>query len=202
MSRHQSSSNSLKTVMEKFFLSAFVIVTFLAYIVHERLTTLPQANNRGGSGTPTPSNGAETVSVSKDSPIVLAATETASVNNEITPASNQADAPSISTDTPTLQPVSTALYKDGTYTGSEADAYYGLVQVQAVIENGKISAVSFLEYPNHRRTSERINLQAMPWLQQEVIQAQTAQVDLISGATLTSEAFVTSLQAALNLAKN
>ena len=47
-----------------------------------------------------------------------------------------------------------------------------------------------------------INNQVMPWLTQEAIQAQSANVDLISGATLTSEGFVTSLQAALQSAKN
>jgi uncharacterized protein with FMN-binding domain len=108
-------------------------------------------------------------------------------------------------ETPTPQPVagnSGARYKDGTYTGSEADAYYGLVQVQAVIQNGQITSVSFLEYPNHRRTSVQINTQVIPWLQQEAIQAQSAQVDLISGATLTSQAFAESLQVALNSARN
>ena len=92
-------------------------------------------------------------------------------------------------------------YKDGVYTGTEVDAYYGLVQVQATIKQGKLADVQFLEYPNDRRTSIRINTIAMPDLQQEAIQAQSAQVDTISGATLTSEAFVQSLQVALSSAK-
>ena len=92
-------------------------------------------------------------------------------------------------------------YKDGTYTGPVTDAYYGNVQVQAVIQNGKITNVQFLDYPHDRRTSQAINAQAMPWLQQEAIQAQSAKVDIISGATLTSEAFAKSLQAALQSAK-
>lgn len=92
--------------------------------------------------------------------------------------------------------------KDGTYTGSEVDAYYGLVKVQATIQGGKITDVQFLEYPNDRRTSVRINSIAVPDLQQEAIQAQTANVDIVSGATLTSEAFIASLQSALDAAKN
>ena len=92
-------------------------------------------------------------------------------------------------------------YKDGTYTGIVADAFYGNVQVQAVIQNGKIATVTFLQYPNDRRTSVMINGQAMPLLTQEAIQAQSAQVDGVSGATQTSRAFIESLTSALNQAK-
>jgi uncharacterized protein with FMN-binding domain len=76
------------------------------------------------------------------------------------------------------------------------------VQVQVVIQNGKIADVKFLDYPHDRRTSQEINAQAMPWLTQEVIQAQSANINAISGATLTSQAFYTSLQAALASASN
>jgi len=79
--------------------------------------------------------------------------------------------------------------------------FYGLVQVKAVIQQGKIADVQFLQYPNDRRTSIRINNIAMPYLVTEAIQAQSAQVDIISGATLTSEAFAESLQSALATAK-
>jgi uncharacterized protein with FMN-binding domain len=62
--------------------------------------------------------------------------------------------------------------------------------------------VQFLQYPSDRRTSQRINSIAMPYLRQEAIQAQSAQVDIISGATLTSEGFQASLQSALQAAHN
>ncbi|MGZ3646383.1 MAG: hypothetical protein ACXVCM_21335 [Ktedonobacteraceae bacterium] len=42
------------------------------------------------------------------------------------------------------------LYKDGSYTGSVADALWGFVQVKAVITHGKITDVQFLQYPNDR----------------------------------------------------
>ena len=86
------------------------------------------------------------------------------------------------------------------YQGSPIDAYYGLVQVQVTVQNGSIQDVQFLQYPNDRRTSQQINSIAMPYLQQEAIQAQSAQVDIISGATLTSEGFIMSLQSALQAA--
>ncbi|HUC95753.1 MAG TPA: FMN-binding protein [Candidatus Saccharimonadia bacterium] len=89
-------------------------------------------------------------------------------------------------------------YKDGTYTGSIANAYYGNVQVAITISGSKITNVKFLQYPNTHSTSVIINQQAMPYLRQEAIQAQSSNVQLISGATFTSQAFVQSLQAALS----
>lgn len=92
-------------------------------------------------------------------------------------------------------------YKNGVYTGSVADAFYGLVQVKATIASGRITDVVFLSYPSDRSTSVYINGQAMPLLTQEAIQAQSANVNIISGATATSGAFRESLAVALSSAK-
>ena len=96
----------------------------------------------------------------------------------------------------------TGTYKDGTYTGSAADAFYGTIQVQATIQNGKITDVQFLQYPNDRDDSIQINQMAMPQLKQEAIQAQSANVDIVSGATDSSQAFMQSLGSALSQAKS
>ena len=98
-------------------------------------------------------------------------------------------------------PPSNTSYKDGAYIGDSADAFYGNVQVQATISGGKITDVQFLQYPNDRGTSVAINSQAMPYLKQEAIAAQSAQVDTISGASQTSNAFRISLASALSKAK-
>lgn len=111
---------------------------------------------------------------------------------------------------PTIQPGYTnnsssqqkSQYKDGTYSGDPADAFYGTIQVQALIQNGKIADIQFLQYPNDRNESIVINTQAIPYLKQEAIQAQSAQVDIVSGATDSSQAFVQSLQSALVKARN
>jgi uncharacterized protein with FMN-binding domain len=92
-------------------------------------------------------------------------------------------------------------FKDGTYTGSVADAQWGYVQAQAVIQGGQITNVRFLQYPNDRGRSIEINQIADPELVQEAIQAQSAQVDLISGATDSSIAFIQSLSDALSQAR-
>ncbi|MFI5265170.1 MAG: FMN-binding protein [Candidatus Levyibacteriota bacterium] len=92
-------------------------------------------------------------------------------------------------------------FKDGTYTGNAADAFYGTIQVQTVISGGKITDVVFLQYPNDRSRSIAINTFAMPNLKQEAITAQSAQVDIVSGATDSSNAFIQSLSSALSQAK-
>ncbi len=92
-------------------------------------------------------------------------------------------------------------YKNGKYTGSVQDAYYGNVQVQAVISNGKLSDVSILQYPNDNSTSQMINSQAIPYLTQEALQAQNANISGVSGASATSPAFIASLTDALSQAK-
>ena len=93
-------------------------------------------------------------------------------------------------------------YKDGTYTGPVADAFYGPLQVAAVIKGGKITDVAFLKVPNDQEESQQVNGRSSPILKQEAIAAQSANVDIVSGATQSSEAFRQSLAAALTRAKS
>jgi uncharacterized protein with FMN-binding domain len=95
----------------------------------------------------------------------------------------------------------TKTYKDGTYTGSVENAYYGNIQVAAVVSGGKLTDVTFLQSPNDNPNSLSVNSQATPVLKQEAISAQSAQVDSVTGATDTSQAFVQSLGSALSQAE-
>lgn len=90
---------------------------------------------------------------------------------------------------------------DGTFDGQTYDAYYGPVQVEVTVQQGQISNVQALQSPNHRRTSVVINNEALPQLMDEAIQAQSAKIDMISGATLTSRAYIASLADALKQAR-
>jgi len=101
---------------------------------------------------------------------------------------------------PSATATSGSLYKDGSYTGSVADAQWGVVQVKSVITNGKITDVQFLQFPNDRSRSIYINSIADPELTSEAIQAQSASVDIVTGATDSSEAFMQSLSDALSQA--
>lgn len=127
-------------------------------------------------------------------------------NNDAAPVvgNNSASSESTNPQTNTSQQItpsaSSGKYKDGTYTGDVTDAFYGNVQVQVTISNGKISDVQFLDYPHDAGTSREINSQAMPLLRQEAITAQSAQVDIVSGASQTSQAFQQSLSSALQKA--
>lgn len=98
--------------------------------------------------------------------------------------------------------LSARAYTDGVYTGPAADAYYGIIQIQALVQGGRLTALKVLKYPNDRRTSVNINRQALPMLRDEAISAQSADVDIISGATLTSKAFIQSLGGALRKASS
>lgn len=89
---------------------------------------------------------------------------------------------------------------DGTFTGPAVDAYYGMVQIQAIVRGGQLVGIKVLQYPSDRRTSVAINRQALPMLRDEAVQAQSANVDIVSGATLTSQAFARSLKGALQQA--
>lgn len=94
---------------------------------------------------------------------------------------------------------STGLYQDGEFTGDSVRAdHWGNVQVTVVIENGAIANFKINDYPHSRSTSQRISQIAIPYLMQEAIQAQSADIDLVSGATPTSQAFIRSLQSALD----
>jgi uncharacterized protein with FMN-binding domain len=180
--------------LQKFAVSAFVVCTFAVYAVHEHL-----ANSDGtiDAATPTPS------SVTQQLPDALQPIPTAPPLASSAP---QAAPPRAAQVKPQAVPTAAAIakgqYRDGTYTGPNIDAFYGYVQVKATVRNGKLSDVQFVKFPNDRRTSVRINAVAVPYLQSEAIKAQSANVDFISGATLTSEAFAQSLQTALNSAKN
>ena len=94
------------------------------------------------------------------------------------------------------------MYKDGSYVSPSVDAYYGNVQIKLVVQSGRISDVQFLDHPKDRDQSVAINNYAMPILRSEVIQAQSASVDMVSGATATSTAFLQALKSVVAQAKN
>jgi uncharacterized protein with FMN-binding domain len=87
-----------------------------------------------------------------------------------------------------------------TVRGPAVSMQWGDIQVTLKVKGKRITDIS-ATYPTERPRSQFINSQAIPWLRQEVLKAQSANVQLIGGATLTSEAYAQSLQAALNSAK-
>jgi len=94
---------------------------------------------------------------------------------------------------------STAKYADGTWTGTEVSEPWGPFEVQVVVSGGKITSVNVVESPGDRHSS-RINNVAVPLLNESTLAKQSANVDMVSGATWTSDSYATSLQAALDKA--
>ena len=90
---------------------------------------------------------------------------------------------------------------NGTFDGSTIDTKYGPVQVEISAAGGKITAVTVLVSPNGDRKSVQINSRAVPALNSETMNAQSASIDTVSGATYTSDAYVQSLQSALDQAR-
>lgn len=95
-----------------------------------------------------------------------------------------------------------AHYRDGTYPGPTYSAYYGPVQAQVRINGGKIVEVQVLKYPADRSTSRYIASRALPYMEREVIRAQSGRIYGVSGATLDSRAFIASIDGALRQASH
>lgn len=163
--------------MKKIILTVVVIVVLVGAYIFYRMsstTTPPVAPNGVMTGNPDIGN----------------------INPNTSPTGSTPPPPT----TPTPKPAAGA-YKDGSYTGSVADAFYGKVQVKATIKGGLITNVAFLQYPNGSGHTQEVNQYAMPLLTQEALKIQSANVDIVSGATQTSEAFQQSLGSALVQAK-
>jgi uncharacterized protein with FMN-binding domain len=90
--------------------------------------------------------------------------------------------------------------RSGTFVGSDEQNQYGDVQVQITLVKGRITDVTALQLPFDRARSQLISQEAAPILRTEVLDAQSANIDTLSGATYTSEGYAASLQHALDQA--
>lgn len=172
--------------MKKFILSIFVITSFGFYVISQNVGNssnnfIAQTPITITTNTNTKKNPTSVVSIPNTSKTIATQNQNAMGNGN--------------------GMMNNRIYNDGTYIGPIVDAYYGNVQVKAIISNAKLTDVQFLDYPHDRGTSVRINSYALPILKQEAIQAQSANVNAVSGASATSPAFIESLTGALNQAK-
>lgn len=119
-----------------------------------------------------------------------------------TTSTSTATAAATATASPTTAATTTSstTYADGTYTGSAVSEPWGAFQVQVTVSGGQITAVNVVQSPQDNHSS-RINSSAIPTLTAATLASQDASVDLISGATWTSQSYATSLQSALDAAK-
>ncbi len=87
-----------------------------------------------------------------------------------------------------------------TVTGDTAQTQWGPVQVQITVSSGTITDVTAVQYPSGNGRDQEINSYALPVLAQEAVAAQSANIDHVSGATVTSDGYVQSLQSAIDQA--
>jgi uncharacterized protein with FMN-binding domain len=87
-----------------------------------------------------------------------------------------------------------------TVTGDAVDTRFGPVQVQITVTNGTLTAVNAIEYPQNDPRDAQINSYAIPQLNREALAAKSAKIDMVSGATYTSDGYISSLQSALDKA--
>lgn len=115
--------------------------------------------------------------------------------------STSTDSTSTSTDSTTTTPATpTTTVVDGTYTGAAASTRWGDVQVAVTISGGVITDVTALQLTDADGKSVQISNRAAPILREEVIAAQSADVANVGGATYTTQAYLTSVQSALDQA--
>jgi len=89
-------------------------------------------------------------------------------------------------------------YHSGVATGAVAHTDYGTVQVRVTVIHGRIVNVAALRLPHGNQMDVQLSKPAARVLESRVISAQSANVDMVSGATYTSEGYLSSLQSALD----
>ncbi|OIK28881.1 FMN-binding protein [Streptomyces malaysiense] len=85
-----------------------------------------------------------------------------------------------------------------TATGETVQTRWGPVQVRVTVKGGRLTEVTALQYPTENPRDQEINSYALPQLRREALAAQSAQIDMVSGATYTSTGYRQSLQSALD----
>jgi uncharacterized protein with FMN-binding domain len=102
--------------------------------------------------------------------------------------------------TPTTAPTTAPPTGRRTVNGQVISTQYGDVQVAVILNGNHIDDVNALQLPFDRARSQFISQQVAPILRQEVLAAQSAQIDTVSGASFTSDAYAQSVQSALDQA--
>ncbi|MDD4989345.1 MAG: FMN-binding protein [Candidatus Pacebacteria bacterium] len=176
--------------MKKFFTSAVFVLAFAGYGLYQSFANSGTTNYIASNAAPL-TQSTDVVTLAQSSPPPTP-----------TPEQTRTISPSTPKPTPISTPKPKGQYVDGTYPGSVVDVYYGNVQVKALISGGKLADVGFLQYPSDRSHSLDLSRYALPILKSEAIRAQSADVNIISGASDTSMGFQESLNSALSQAKS
>ena len=153
------------------------------------------------AATPTPTKATTSKSSSSSAAKKAAAKAAAAKAAADKAAAASAATKAANTPTPAATPTKAAPSGiSGTFAGATNQTRFGPVQVQITVSNGKITAVKALQYPNGDGRSASISQQAIPYLVQQTLTAQSDQISGVGGASYTSYGFYISLQSALKKA--
>jgi uncharacterized protein with FMN-binding domain len=139
-------------------------------------------------------------STSNNSTVTTAPSPSTSGSPSASPSGSASSSPSASPSASASATKTGSGAKNGTYTGAAESTQYGDVQVQAVISGGKLTNVVVLQVPDRGGYEDQIVQVAIPELKSEALSAQSANINVISGATYTSQGYAQSLQSALDQA--
>ena len=153
----------------------------------------------GGTSTATAPAPAQTQAAPAPTDTAAAATPAPAATKKSTKKSTQSTTAATTPAAPaTTAPAAPAKAKpSGTFTGSTQQTRFGPVQVEITISNGKITAARALQFPNNDFRSQQISQQAIPYLVQETLAAQSANIQGVGGASYTSQGWYDSLVSAL-----
>ncbi len=165
----------------------FFSAVFLRHLTETERRPFPRASNADG-GEPRVS---PTPTVASVLTLVPAATPTPTETPQPTPTAT-ATVTSVTTPSPAKTwPTffADSVFRDGAFSGKPARTTYGNLQVQVVMHDGRIEDILIMEYPLSTPTSERMSLELIPQLRSQALALQDWDVDVVSGATQTSQAF-------------
>lgn len=159
------------------------------------------SGNKLGGGTTTPAAPAPTQAPTK-APVVSGGGGDdggGTIGAKPKPTATKKSTPPKGATTTPVAPVTpvTPAKASGTFTGSTQNTRYGPVQVEITVANGKITAAKALQYPKNDYRSQQISQQAIPYLVQETLAANSANIQGVGGASYTSQGWYDSLLSAL-----
>jgi len=190
--------------MRRFVLALVATVAGLVVLLSFK-TSSSRGLNRSvalGSETPGSTDGAASPAASGAASMTSAPASTPA-SPQSAPSRTTSPTPRVS---PTAKPSATPAAATKTATGSRVEVSegfrtFGTVQVRVTMTGGRITADTAIDYPRNDPQSYEISSYSIPVLQQEALTAQGAHIDIVSGATYTSDAYAQSLQAALDKLK-
>ena len=145
------------------------------------------------AGVGAPASTATTQGATPDAPVAAPTAKASTKSSPNSTATTQTKTPAVNTPAPA--PVQTTKSVSGTFTGDSVDVRYGFVQVKITVENGKITEAQAVQAPSGK--NDRWTQRAVPILRQRTLDAQSANISGVSGASYTSYGWYTSLASAL-----